>query len=363
LFSFGATALTLVTGFWVLWNYVDWTNDFSIVTNRRVVFQEKIVLFYNSRQEVPLEAVQASSIESSQFGRIVGYGDMIMKTFTGRLAFPDLRHPEIVSELLEDQRRHLLHVHEIEEKRTLRKLIRRRLQFLPQEDLGAKQVPRLLKPGSLSELLANIFQMRWEQDGVVTYRKHWFILLQRTFAPALSLLGWTILIILTQFHVITLLHPSTMLALGILVFLILAFWLWYQYEDWANDTYVVNDDQIVDIYKKPLGSEEKQSAPIKSIQSVEFERLGLLGLVLNYGTVYIRIGDTQYHFDTVYNPADVQNELFKRIAKKNFAEKQRENELARNRILDAVEAYHRVIGDPYQRLEPDEKRRLKSNKP
>ncbi len=363
LFGIAASALTLLTGFWTLWNYVDWGNDFSIVTNRRVVFQEKVVFFYNSRQEVPLEAVQATSMESSQLGRLVGFGDLVLKTWTGQLAFPDIRHPEIVSEILDDQRKHLVHAHEMEEKRTLRKLIRRRLQFVPQEEAAAKQVPRQLKPGSISELLANIFQMRWVNEGVVTYRKHWFILMRKTFIPAVVILAWTVLIILTQFRVITLLHPTTMLALGILVFLLLAFWWWYQYMDWANDVYIINDDFIVDVYKKPLGAEEKRSAPIKSIQSVEFERLGLLGLVLNFGTVYIRIGDTRYHFDTVYNPAEVQNELFKRIAKKNYAEKQRENELARSRILDAVEAYHRVMGDPYQRLEPDEKRRLKPKKP
>ncbi len=363
LFGFGFSAATLLAGLWSLWNYIDWGNDYSIITNRRVIFQEKVVFFYNSRQEVPLEAVQASSMETSQFGRIVGFGDMIMKTYTGQLAFPDIRHPEIVSELLEDQRKHLAHEHELEEKRTLRKLIRRRLQFAPQEQAGSKQVPRQLRPGSLSELLANVFQMRWEQDGVVTYRKHWYILMRKTSIPAFVLLAWTILILLTQLRLITLLHPSTMLALGIVVFLMVAFWLWYQYEDWANDIYVVNDDQILDVYKKPLGSEEKRAAPIKSIQSVEFERLGIIGLVLNYGTVYIRIGDTKYHFDTVYNPAEVQNELFKRIAKKNYTEKQRENELARNRILDAVEAYHRVIGDPYQRLEQDEKKRLNPKKP
>ncbi len=363
LFGFTASALTLLTGFWTLWNYIDWGNDYSIITNRRIIFQEKIVFFYNSRQEVPLEAIQATSMDSSQLGRLVGFGDLIMKTWTGQLAFPDIRHPEVVSEILEDQRKHLVHEHEMEEKRTLRKLIRRRLQFVPQEQTETKQVPRQLKPGSLSELMANIFQMRWVHEGIVTYRKHWFILMRKTFIPGVLLLAWTVLILLTQFRVVTLLHPATMLALGILVFLMLAFWLWYQYEDWANDIYVVNDDFIVDVYKKPLGSEEKRSAPIKSIQSVEFERLGLLGLVLNFGTVYIRIGDTKYHFDTVYNPAEVQNELFKRIAKKNYTEKQRENELARARILDAVEAYHRVMGDPYQRLEPDEKRRLKPNKP
>ena len=105
-------------------------------------------------------------------------------------------------------------------------------------------------------------------------------------------------------------------------------------------------------------SEEKQVAPVKSIQSVEFERLGILGLVLNYGTVYIRVGDTRYTFDTIYDPSDAQRDLFQRIDRFNYAEKKRQEEAARLRMVDAVEAYHAVVGDPYERTERDEARRI-----
>ena len=350
--GFAAGAASFLTGFWVIWNYVDWTNDYSIITNRRVVFQERVVLLYDSRQEAPIEAVLASAMESSQFGRIVGYGNLIIKTYTGTLAFPDLRHPEVVNGFLEDRRKHIANLHEQEERKRLRKLIRSRLGFIPGVPPG-KPAEKQVKSGSLAAMLANIFRMRWEQNNVITYRKHWFILIQRIFFPSIILIAWVVFVILGEIGVVTLLHPLTLLGLGIVVFLILAFWWWYQWADWANDVYIVNDDMIVDVYKKPLGEEEKRAAPIRSIQAVEFERLGFLGLVLNYGTVYIRIGDARFTFDTVYNPSEVQRELFVRIDRRNYQDKQREAEAARQRMLDVIEAYHAVIGDPYQRTEKD----------
>ena len=83
-------------------------------------------------------------------------------------------------------------------------------------------------------------------------------------------------------------------------------------------------------------------APLKSIQSVEFERLGFIGLVLNYGTVYIRIGDTRFSFDNVYNPSEVQRDLFRRIASQANRDRRREADAERQRILDVLEAYHEV---------------------
>jgi hypothetical protein len=129
----------------------------------------------------------------------------------------------------------------------------------------------------------------------------------------------------------------------LVLLLVTGFWLWYQYADWANDIYVVSDEQIVDVYKKPLGQEEKRVAPLKSIQSVEYERLGLIGLILNFGTVFARIGDTRFTFDNVYNPSEVQRDLFHRIAAQTNRERRKEGEAERQRMLDVLEAYHEVM--------------------
>ena len=86
--------------------------------------------------------------------------------------------------------------------------------------------------------------------------------------------------------------------------------------------YIIAEDQIIDIYKKPLGTEQRRTAQIKNILSVEFERIGFIGLIFNFGTVYIRVGEEEFTFDNVFNPSLVQREIFQRLAEKTRNERQ-----------------------------------------
>jgi hypothetical protein len=126
--------------------------------------------------------------------------------------------------------------------------------------------------------------------------------------------------------------------------------------DWHNDLYIISIDQVVDVNKKPLGHEERQAAPIKNILSIEFRRIGILGLLLNFGTVYIRIGDRQLTFDNVARPSDVQRELFHRLAEVNAEEKKSQIEAEKQRLGDWFASYsewaRKNQADPNQRSTP-----------
>jgi hypothetical protein len=126
------------------------------------------------------------------------------------------------------------------------------------------------------------------------------------------------------------------------IWLVIAFSWLYNYIDWHNDIYLITNDQVVDINKKPLGDEFKKEAPIKNILSVEYKRLGIIGLVLNFGTVYIRVGETTLTFDDVFNPSEVQRELFHRISQRNLRERQAQGEAERQRMADWITTYHRI---------------------
>ena len=66
---------------------------------------------------------------------------------------------------------------------------------------------------------------------------------------------------------------------------------------------------------------ERGTAMIKNILSVEFERIGFIGLIFNFGTVYIRVGEDEFTFDNVFNPALVQREVFQHLAEKTRKER------------------------------------------
>ena len=126
------------------------------------------------------------------------------------------------------------------------------------------------------------------------------------------------------------------LAIGVTI-LSFGWWL-YQYADWHNDIYVIMPDQLLDVYRKPLGTEERRSAPIKNIQTVEFLRKGIIGLILNFGTVRIQIGNEELTFDNVYDPAAIQTEIFAYF--KHHTEKLKQAD--QEKLADWIQTYDEI---------------------
>jgi uncharacterized membrane protein YdbT with pleckstrin-like domain len=116
-------------------------------------------------------------------------------------------------------------------------------------------------------------------------------------------------------------------------------WWLYQYVDWRRDQYMITSDQIIDVNRKPFGMEDLRTAPIKNIQSVRYKRAGLLGLLFNYGTVFIRIGDDEFTFDHVPDPAAVQQAVFGALEK--FLSEQKRADLSeqQQRLADWMISY------------------------
>ncbi len=185
--------------------------------------------------------------------------------------------------------------------------------------------------------------LRFEHNGSITYRTHWLIMLKKIFFPSLVLLFLQLALVARisgVFESIDLVGLA--IVIGMLDLAALLWWV-YQFADWRNDYYVITEDQVVDVYKKPLGTEDKRAAPLKNIQSINFKRNGLLGIFLNFGTVYILIGDNQLTFNNVFNPSEVQREIFRRLYAREYHLKQVEEKAEQVRIREWIEAYNKVL--------------------
>jgi hypothetical protein len=332
---------------WGIWNYIDWTNDYYIITDRRVIYLEKIIFLYDSRTESPLEAILSVNRSTNQIGRILGYGNIHIRSFTGTVPMFNIDQPQEVQAMLERFLQRAKTRQGQEEKRSIDRVIRNRLEPRPAgppsraEPAPVPAPPTEVKPGGLQTFLINFLHLRFEQNGVITYRKHWFILLKQVWWPTLIELLLSVIFVarfLSFFEFVSLESTSALvISLGLLV---LGWWI-YQYVDWSNDIYIITQDQIIDVDKKPLGTESRKSAPIKNIISIEYERLGFTGYLLNFGTVNIKVGESTFTFDTVYNPSEVQRDLFKRYSEFKNREKQAQEEAEKRRLADWIEGYHR----------------------
>ena len=280
---------------WMLWSVMDWLNDYSIITNNRVVYLENVYLLYNSRLETPLNQIVSISIETSQIGRWLSYGDIIISTYTGRVILPMVTNPWQAVDFLDwgRSREQTRHSHLLPEE--MESAINQRLGISPvvytRENPEEFDVVEEYK-GAFGDIFTHFFQMRYQKRDMIVYRKHWFILLKRLFVPTAFLFLIESSYLAKLFNIMPILSDEGMMIMMILGNLIVGAWWLYRYMDWGNDVYIITRDEIIDLDKKPLGHEERKTALIMNILSINSERLGLIGQLLNFGTVFIRVGDS-----------------------------------------------------------------------
>jgi CRP-like cAMP-binding protein len=333
-----------VTVAWGIWNFVDVMNDYHLVTNRRVIFKERIVMFYHSRHESPLEMIQSSTTGTSQLGRILNYGNVAIRTFTGTILFRSVAMPGQINALLQEHQLRAQSGQRRRERQKIEGIIEQSLAGAPIERRSDTRVAATQKAPEIirRQHLVDMLHLRYEVNGTIIYRTHWLYLLKRILLPTLFIIVLFTTMILRMMDLFTLLsHFATFVIVFVFGIINFLWWL-YEFLDWRDDVYILSNDQVVDVTKRPLGHETRDAAPIKNILNVEFRRLGIIGLIFNFGTVYIRVGDRQLTFDEVYNPSKVQREIFDRMAARNHAEKVAAQEEERQRLAEWISAYHRV---------------------
>ncbi len=316
-FSIAGVIVILFAAFWGIWNYLDYYNDYFVVTNKRVVWQEKIIGIYDSRQEAPTQAIRAIDYEASWIGRLIGFGNVYVRTFTGGVVLERIGNAQYVMDLVDEMRERAAHVQVSVERETRRRVI--------SEQIGlshALPVEPEIQPASSPDPEADkraaweiSFKTRLQQGNTLIFRKHWLILLSKTIVPLLCFA------IASAVTVSVGMAPAwegfidAQAGMLIAATLALAAFLWaaYHYFDWRNDIYMVTADQVFDIERRPLGREEKKSAPLESILSLTVERKNIVGILFNFGDVLIDAGGTNLIFHNVYDPASAQLDLAARV--------------------------------------------------
>jgi CRP-like cAMP-binding protein len=352
-------ALGLSIG-WGAWNGVDWGNDYYIVTNQRVVWLEKVVGIYDSRQEAPLSAIQRINVQTDYLGRQLNYGTLIVRTIVGStLTLRNVDHPYQAAALIEEHWKRSKQAQRKEEEGAMRQAIRQRLTqgeiiSEPATTIVQKPAPAK-KPGPYAKqgLFSNFFRVRFEALTTITYRKHWVVLVEKTWVPSLllfGLLGWLIYEFVSQIKSLPGLLGNSLaealIAVWIILFIIIFSWWYYQYVNWSNDIFQVTPDQILDINKTPLGEVTSDIASLDNILHLEYERKGLMQILFNYGNVYITIGGGKdMTFEDVFNPSAVQDDIERRRLERITKKEQETIRAERERMADWFAAYHRSTGD------------------
>ncbi len=331
------------------------------MTNQRVVWLEKVVGIYDSRQEAPLSAIQRINVQTDYWGRQLNYGTLIVRTIVGStLTLRSVDHPAQAAALIEEHWKRSKQASRKMEEGAMRQALRQRIlhnEVVPEPAASIVQKLTPAKkpnPYAKQSMFANFFRVRFEALSTITYRKHWIVLVEKTWIPGLilwTLFGWLVYEIFsnTLKSVPSLLGNrgvDALLVVWLVLFVMVFSWWYYEYINWSNDIFQVTPDQILDINKTPLGEVTSDIAALDNILHLEYERRGIMQILFNYGNVYITIGGGKdMTFENVFNPSAVQDDIERRRLERITKKEQESVRAERERMADWFAAYHRSTGD------------------
>jgi hypothetical protein len=351
LWGAGVTFLAIVL--WIIWRTIDWGNDYYVVTNQRVIYLEKVIGLYDSTQEAPLSTILSVGVETDMMGRQMGFGNVIIRTYVGKIIFWHVSNPKQAAAVVEEHWQRVRETSRRAENDAMRLELRKRMGLIPAE---ARPQPgpaaAVVKPkASFAERLSlSLFKVRIEKGGTVTYRKSIFVLFLQIWQPTLGLAILVVLLVIgliqppnSIISVAPGLASETLFTIWVVLFFVIILWWIYQYIDWSNDIFQVTPDQILDIDRKPFGTEERRAAPLENILSTQAQREGFLEYLLNYGTVYINVGGTtELRFSDVTDPAMVQQDIDNRRLARINSKTEIQAKSERERLADWFVTYQSV---------------------
>ena len=349
--------LLIVVGLAIAWGTVDYFNDWLVITNRRVVHQEKVLFVNEWRKEAPLEQIQNVNFESNWLGKILNYGTMTIATAAtvGTISFDYTRHfSELRSTIMaqrEQRRRHTV----AESKTAINRMLEARLGMaISAPSRVYHGGPITAPPSGWQKRVADSLntRLRKEQGNRVIWRKHWLVLIPRLWWPLLIFFVIIALAILPPLSEIMGFAPqeshtvvNALTVVGVIATLIALARVIWVVADWRNDTYEVSDDEIAHVDRVPLGlSEDRMSAGLGRIQNVSMSIPSPIHWLFNFGNVTCQTAAEvgAFVFFAVPDPRAVAQEIQSRMERYR---RQDEIESARKRsqeLPDWFEMYNRI---------------------
>lgn len=357
LFYFGFAALTLLIGAYIL---LDWSDDWIALTTRRLIIMEKKLFLHESRREAPLQKVQNVTADyPNSIGIGLDFGNLKVDTAgIGMLEYNNLPHPRVMREAIFAQQQALkAHMPPPEDRRkvALRGILQGGGAALTPGGEGRIHVAATgAQPGASSYVSGygsfnRLFPFSAQRgQGTVTWHKHWIFLVRGLLWPVLVyLLAIVALLVLATISSPEAANPLTGIALWVVLLLtpLCLLWALWNWEDWRNDTYMLDHERVYDIERLPFGlREQSKETLITRITDVTYVVPGPLANLFNFGNVVLKTpGEaTEFIFSRIPCPREVQSEIMRRVDDYRL----RDNAGADREIEAWLKAYDEVKREP-----------------
>jgi membrane protein YdbS with pleckstrin-like domain len=309
----------------LVYQYLDWQNDYFVLTTQRIVHIENIWPIRQDFEESTIENIEDTyELRPSFAANVLDFGNLILQTAgeTVQIDLVGVPNPSYLRELIfhEIQRNRALEV--LRSRGAIHEVLERRLSLEPPPPMPESE-PTTTKQASVVMLALQavkeyFFPPTWsvsEGGDTIIWRRFWlpgFFRYLRVFIPlAVLTIGgaWGLMRIWEKES----LH--WLLGVWLLLEAFLFGWLLWIIEDWRNDYFEVTPNRIILVFQQPLLlRESRREAALDRIQNISFEVPGILANVFKYGHVMLETAGTTGKFEMkwVYQPQRIQAEISRR---------------------------------------------------
>jgi uncharacterized membrane protein YdbT with pleckstrin-like domain len=345
--------LTFFFALLVAFYWLDWRNDYLIITESHIIHTEFNLSpgkFGRVVQTTPIDQVQSVEVDKPNlFSTLFDVGTVRITTAAqhGFLSFDFLDDPLVVRDTVNMLRQIVRELDAGREQAILRDILEDHFQVeepyqeVPAE--GEEDAYPFDDTLSLPARLRQRYGARFVEGNVITYRKHPFTILRAVAFPAvLLLLDFAALIYALFFLRLDL---GIFWLVPVLVGLVAAGWLIWVIEDWRNEIFQITGNYVLDIDRSPFGTgETRKQAALNNVQNVNADRPGLLPTLFNYGNVYIETAGAtaDITFENVMRPNQVQQDIFDRREQLRRRQQQQESAQRRKELALMFDVYQQA---------------------
>ena len=308
-----------------MWQYLNWRDDYFVLTTQRVVHIERVWPFKTDSEEGSLDKIQdVYEVRAGLTANILNFGNLVLQTAgeTVDIDMDNVPNPSSLREMIFQQIERSKARDLLRARGQIRELLARRLNIekLPsQEEPGITPPTRdrrrmwFLLPFSL--LWEYLFPPSWsesEDGGTITLRRFWFAGIPIYLAASLPLILMTFI---GGYFLTTVLEDpgfTTWFVAWLVAETVLLGVFLYYVEDWRNDYFELTPSHIIEVNQRPLllGATRRE-ARLDRIQNLSFQVPGLLAKVLKYGHVQFETAGREGKFEMkwVRDPAQVRTKI------------------------------------------------------
>lgn len=336
-----------------LFQYLDWYNDYFVITNKHLAHKEfSLLTFQSNIIKVPIDQIQSVEIDRPTFlSNLLNFGTARVTTAAsvGVVYFDNIDNPGRVQATLNALRQRVRELDAGRVQATMRESLEShfhaRPNLVPVKGEDDEETAVTPQPGlSIWQKIYRMYAWRVEDNGIITYRKNLLVLLQQISLP----IGFMLAVLFIDWILITFFNftiSSLILGSGLL-FIILLGWLIWRAEDWRNDTFQVTDEFVVDIDRKPFGfGESRKQAPLSNVQNVNAIRPNFWATLFRYGHVKIETAGAtaDITFENVSNPTQIQSDIFRKRDQYRARQRIKEGANRRKEYAVLLDVYKQAI--------------------